>query len=103
MWTPDEVIRQYERGNLAEGEKFFLLTQTIIEQNAARFVNSLPADLVEELRRYIDGCPRTDEDWAKIRFFHVSSRVRAPSPEAIEAERAEELRLHWLGWKSSGT
>jgi hypothetical protein len=97
MWTPDEVIRQYERGNLAEGEKFFLLAQAITEQNAARFIASLPAELMEELRRYIDGCPRTDNDWAKVRFFRIASWVRAPSPEVIEAERAAELRLHRQG------
>jgi hypothetical protein len=91
MRTPHWAIEQYERG------KFLLLTQAITEKNAVSFVASLSRKHLREVKSYIDGCPRTDEGWSKLRFYHIVSCVRQPSAEEVEAERAEELRLHRRG------
>jgi hypothetical protein len=97
MRTPHWAIEQYERGNLNETEKFLLLTQAVTEKNAVSFVASLTREQLREVKAYIDGCPGTDEGWSKLRFYHIVSCVRPLSAEEVEAERAEELRLHRRG------
>jgi hypothetical protein len=97
MHTPHWAIEQYERGHLNKTEKFLQLATAVTEENAAGFVASLSRKHLREVKAYINGCPRTDEGWSKLRFYHIVSCVRRRSAEEVEAERAEELHLHRRG------
>jgi hypothetical protein len=97
MRTPHWAIEQYDRGNLTEGEKFLLLTQAITEKNVQRFVASVSPEQLRGLKTYIDSCPNADEDWSKLRSFHIGCYVGGRSAEEVEAERVEENRLHRRG------
>src|SRR5262245_7846034 len=87
----ERFVQLYEQGNITEHEFSIELAMTLSEDTAAEIVDSLPADLWERARRYVEVWPHTDTGWARLRWFHMG----VPSevvPEARQAEVRRRLR-----------
>src|SRR5438105_3629320 len=96
MQTLQRLIGHYERGHITVTELLLALVRTITEDNAAEVVASLPLEILEQARAYVEGAPRTEEGWAGFRSFCAVSLLH-DTREQIEAVRAEERRLHRRG------
>src|SRR5436190_3201950 len=69
--TPEKIAEQYQQGDRARMDYFISLMQAITEDNAVEFAAFTPPDLLEEVRKYVAGCPHNEEGWAQLRWYAV--------------------------------
>ncbi|HZU38544.1 MAG TPA: hypothetical protein VFA18_21645 [Gemmataceae bacterium] len=97
MPTPHRLIALYEQGLVTQAELFLSLALEVTEENVTGLISAAPAALLEKLRAYLDGCPRTEEDWVQLRMFVIRTWAPGTSVEQIQDALAEERSLHRRG------
>jgi hypothetical protein len=93
MSPQQRALEAYERGELVLVDLLVRLGGWLAVEEAGPFVASLPGDLCGELRRYISGCPGTEDGWSRMRFLAVATWARGVTREQAEAGQREDARL----------
>jgi hypothetical protein len=92
MLTGGQLVRLYEQGNITENEFCHWLAMNLSEDTAAETVDSLPPDLLEGVKKYVEACPHTEADWARLLWIHIGTYVGLPTKAESEAREAEVRR-----------
>src|SRR5262249_50723539 len=59
-------------------------------------VRALSPELLGQVQEYVEHCPRTEEGWARLRWYRICSWAGA-TRERVEAAEAEERSQHRRG------
>ncbi len=87
------------QGDLWLSELMSRLSRNLPEDDAATIIELLSPEIRQQLRRYLETCPQTEDDWSKswsrrielwTRRFH--RRLQGASQEQIDVENAREVR-----------
>ncbi len=98
-WTPLEYVQAFSQGELWMSELVVRLGRHLAEEEVAGFLASLSPEVRQQLQRYLQDCPHTEEAWSRnwrhrIRMWaHCLDRRFhfVPGPQ-VEAEQALEVR-----------
>jgi len=67
----NHYLKLYEAGKITRVELHSRLLDSVEPDTVQEFVRLVPADILEEIERYVFEAPKTDEEWQSARFFHI--------------------------------
>ncbi len=94
-----ESVQAYIQGDLWLSELVARLGRSLAEEEAATLLASLSPDIGQQLRKYLEECPQTKEDWSRNWGYKIGvwsrrlhRRELGFSRQEVNAEEAQAVR-----------